>query len=108
MPGTYCGAVDEWLLCPAGIAPRQAHPEMDYADYERRLTSLQMALHLIQRAYSAPRTGGDPDLARRLSRRYIWCTCRTETLNLNECWNAISRGRTFLPRGALAFRSRTM
>ena len=33
------------------LASIKAHPKMDYADYERRLTSLQGALQLIQQAY---------------------------------------------------------
>src|SRR6516164_6602795 len=35
----------------ARLASIKAHPKMDYADYERRLTSLQGALQLIQQAY---------------------------------------------------------
>jgi len=33
------------------LASMKPHPKMDYADYERRLTSLQGALQLIQQAY---------------------------------------------------------
>jgi polyphosphate kinase 2 (PPK2 family) len=33
------------------LASIMAHPKMDYADYERRLTSLQGTLQLIQQAY---------------------------------------------------------
>jgi polyphosphate kinase 2 (PPK2 family) len=33
------------------LAAIKAHPEMDFADYERRLASLQRALQLIQQAY---------------------------------------------------------
>ena len=33
------------------LAAIKAHPKMDFADYERRLTSLQGALQLIQQAY---------------------------------------------------------
>jgi polyphosphate kinase 2 (PPK2 family) len=33
------------------LAAIKAHPEMDFADYERRLASLQQALQLIQQAY---------------------------------------------------------
>ena len=32
------------------LASIKAHPKMDYADYERRLMSLQGALQLIQQA----------------------------------------------------------
>ena len=33
------------------LASIKPHPKMDYADYERRLTSLQGVLQLIQQAY---------------------------------------------------------
>jgi polyphosphate kinase 2 (PPK2 family) len=33
------------------LAAIKSHPEMDFADYERRLASLQQALQLIQQAY---------------------------------------------------------
>jgi polyphosphate kinase 2 (PPK2 family) len=33
------------------LAAIKVHPEMDFADYERRLASLQPALQLIQQAY---------------------------------------------------------
>src|SRR5215813_2089486 len=33
------------------LASIKAHTKMDYADYERRLTSLQRALQIIQQAY---------------------------------------------------------
>ena len=43
--------MDFVVRCRPRLAEITEHPKMDFADYERRLTSLQGALQLIQQAY---------------------------------------------------------
>lgn len=91
------------------LADITEHPKMEFADYERRLTSLQGALQLVQQAYlGSPErallvlegwdTAGKGGVIRRLG----WALGPAQFQGLPDRGTGRARARPTLPRTFLA------